>query len=402
MCVFAYLCTFKCAVMENVFTLYRTLLSETDTKFVRYLHKKISWNARMLGIVGARGVGKTTLLLQHIKLNLDVDKTVYISADNPYFSENKLLDFASDFSKTGGEHLFIDEIHKYPDWSRELKLMYDYLPRLQVVFTGSSILDIYRGNADLSRRSLSYFMAGMSFREYLNISQNLQLQSYSLDDVLNRKVEKPVDYPLPLYKQYLQKGYYPFYKETDFDIRLQNIINQTLEGDIPMFANMNIATSRKLKQLLFVVAQNVPFKPNFNALAGAMDISRNQVKDYLVMMEKASLIHQLQSKTTGITALSKTEKVYLNNPNLIYALASDNANTGNIRETFFMCQTVVNNMVMASDKADFTIGDFTFEVGGKSKNQKQIQGVENAFIVKDDIEFAYQNTIPLWHFGFLY
>ena len=388
--------------MENVIDFYRRLLSLTDTGFVRYLHDKINWNARMIGIVGARGVGKTTLILQHIKLHLDTEKTVYVNADDTYFSENRLFDFAEKFHKNGGIHLFIDEIHKYPDWSKELKMMYDYFPKLQVVFTGSSILDIYRGSDDLSRRALNYFLAGMSFREYLNMKEKKQIRTYSFAEVLDNKVDVPVEFPLAQYKEYLQKGYYPFYAEAEFEMRLQNVINQTLENDIPLFANMNVATSRKLKQLLYVVAQSVPFKPNFNGLAGALDINRNQVKDYLVLMEKASLIHQLQSKTSGIAALSKTEKIYLNNPNLIYALANENSNTGNIRETFFINQTSVNHNVTSSEKADFMINDFTFEIGGKSKEQKQIQGLKNAFVVKDDIEFGYQNIIPLWHFGFLY
>jgi len=388
--------------MENIIDYYKRLLSLTDTGFVRYLHDKISWNARMIGIVGARGVGKTTLLLQHIKLYLDIEKSVYVNADDAYFSENRLFDFAENFHKNGGMHLFIDEIHKYPDWSKELKMMYDYFPKLQVVFTGSSILDIYKGSDDLSRRALNYFLAGMSFREYLNMKEKTQIRTYSFAEVLDNKVDVPVEFPLAQYKEYLQRGFYPFYAEAGFEMRLQNVINQTLENDIPLFANMNVATSRKLKQLLYVVAQSVPFKPNFNGLAGALDISRNQVKDYLVLMEKASLIHQLQGKTSGIAALSKTEKIYLNNPNLIYALANENSNIGNVRETFFINQASVNHNVIASEKSDFMIDDFTFEIGGKNKEQKQIQGVENAFVVKDDIEFGYLNIIPLWHFGFLY
>ncbi|MDR0969069.1 MAG: AAA family ATPase [Lentimicrobiaceae bacterium] len=327
----------------------------------------------MIGIVGARGVGKTTLMLQHIKQNLDERKAVYVNADDTYFSENSLLDFADSFAKTGGKYLFIDEIHKYPQWSKELKLIYDYLPDLQVVFSGSSILDIYKGSDDLSRRALSYFMPGMSFREYLNMSQNLTIAPYSLADILANKVETDVKYPLQLFKNYLECGYYPFYADEEFSVRLQNVINQTLENDIPMFVNMNAATSRKLKQLLYIVAQNVPFKPNFNGLAAAMDINRNQVKDYLVYMEKASLITMLQRKTTGVAAMNKTEKVYLNNTNLIVALAKENANIGNFRETFFMSQVSVDNTVVSAERADFTINNFTFEIGGKSKRQKQIQ-----------------------------
>jgi predicted AAA+ superfamily ATPase len=388
--------------MENIIALYKFLLSKTDTRFVRYLHEKIAWNARMIGIVGARGVGKTTMLLQHIKSCLDIDKTLYVNADDAYFAENSLFDFADTFHKNGGKHLYIDEIHKYPQWSKELKMMYDYFPDLQVVFTGSSILDIYKGTDDLSRRALQYYMAGLSFREYINMSDNKQIRAYSLDEILANKVPLPMEHPLPVFREYLRKGYYPFYNDEGFEIRLNGVINQTLENDIPLFSNMNMATSRKLKQLLFVVAQSVPFKPNFNDLAKIIETHRNQVKDYLILMEKASLIFQLQSKISGMKALEKTEKVFLGNPNLIYALATDNSNIGNLRETFFACQTSVNHKIAASEKADFEINGITFEIGGKSKNHKQIANTENAYIVKDDIEYGYQNSIPLWTFGLNY
>jgi predicted AAA+ superfamily ATPase len=348
-------------------------------------------------------VGKTTLLLQHIKLHLlNTETTIYVNADDTYFSENRLFDFAETFYKHGGKHLFIDEIHKYPDWSKELKMCYDYFPDMQVVFTGSSILDIYRGSDDLSRRALSYHLAGMSFREYLNLSQGLQIPVATLDDILANRVAPPVEHPLSLYRQYLQNGYYPFYSEPGFEQRLQNTLNQTLENDIPLFARMNVATSRKLKQLLYIIAQSVPFKPNINKIAEMTGIHRNQVKDYFHYMEQAGLIMQLQSDTGGVRALGKVEKVYLNNPNLIYSLANETANTGNLRETFFLNQMSVNHRVVSSDKADFVIGGYTFEAGGRNKGQRQIAGLDNAFIAKDDIEFGYRNTVPLWTFGMNY
>ncbi|MDR1763163.1 MAG: AAA family ATPase, partial [Dysgonamonadaceae bacterium] len=294
--------------MENIIALYKFLLKKTDTRFVRYLHEKIAWNSRMIGIVGARGVGKTTMLLQHIKLHLDADKAVYVNADDTYFAENTLFDFADTFHKNGGKHLYIDEIHKYPQRSKELKMMYDYFPDLQVVFTGSSILDIYRGSDDLSRRALQYYLAGMSFREYINMSENKQIRAYSLDEILANKVDLPIEHPLPVFREYLQRGYYPFYNDEGFEIRVNGVVNQTLENDIPLFANMNVATSRKLKQLIFVVAQSVPFKPNFNDLAKIIETHRNQVKDYLILMEKASLLIQLQTAAAGMKAIEKMEK----------------------------------------------------------------------------------------------
>jgi len=210
--------------MEEIIALYKDMLHRTDTSFVRYLHDKIDWKARMLGIVGARGVGKTTLLLQHIKLRLDTEKTIYADAGNIYFAENRLFDFAQSFYKNGGKHLFIDEIHKYADWSKELKMCYDYFPDMQIIFTGSSVLDIYRGSDDLSRRALSYFMAGMSFREYLIMAHKIKAPVYSLKEILANKVSLPADHPLPMYKQYLKKGYYPFFTEAQYEQRLQNVI----------------------------------------------------------------------------------------------------------------------------------------------------------------------------------
>lgn len=389
--------------MDNLNDLFRGLIERTDTTYLRYLHSEVAWGSRLVAIVGARGVGKTTMLLQHIKLHHSFSDTLYVNADDFYFSENKLFDLASTFSKNGGKYLFIDEIHKYSQWSKEVKMMYDYFPDLQIVFTGSSILDIYKGSDDLSRRALTYKLSGMSFREYLNMSQGLQLTAYSLDDIIKNKVElSGIDHPLPFFKEYLKGGYYPFYKETGYNERLRNVINLTLETDIPIYANMNISTARKLKQLLYIITQSAPFKPNFTKIAQMIDVHRNQVGDYLFYLEKAGIISQLRNSTQGVRLLGKVEKVYLNNPNLIYAIANGTPDTGNIRETLFLNQMEVRNHVFSSDVADFTIENLTFEVGGKNKTQKQIADIVNAYIVKDDIEYGYKNVIPLWAFGFNY
>ena len=389
--------------MERLYEQFRRLIKRTDTTFVRYLHDQVIWDNRLTAIVGARGVGKTTLLLQHIKLYNDLQDTIYINADDIYFSENKLFDFASTFYKNGGKHLYIDEVHKYSSWSKELKMMYDYFPDMQVIFTGSSILDIYRGSDDLSRRALTYHLEGMSFREYLNISLGLQLSAYSLEDIVANKVQIPsIEHPLPLFKDYLERGYYPFYKEPDYFERLRNVIGLTLETDIPTFANMNISTARKLKQLLFIISQSAPFKPNLSKIGEMLDVHRNQVTDFLFYLEKAGIIAQLRNATKGIRLLGKIEKIYLGNTNLIYAIGEGKPDIGNIRETIFFNQMKVKNNILASDKSDFSIADYTFEVGGKNKTRKQISDIQNAYVVKDDIEFGYMGTIPLWAFGFNY
>jgi len=357
----------------------------------------------LIGLIGPRGVGKTTLVLQHIKKNLNPTETLYVTAEDFYFADNRLSDLASDFEKRGGKYLFIDEIHTYKDWSKELKLIYDYHPDLNVVFTGSSVLDIKKGASDLSRRAVMYAMQGLSFREYLHLFHQIAVRQYSLEEILGHKAELPeIKHPLPLFEDYLKRGYYPFALEDDFDLKLQQIVNQTLETDIPLYAGMNVSTGRKLKQLLAIIAKSVPFKPNMTRIATALSASRNNITDYCLFIEEAGMIAQLRDATGGIRGLGKVDKIYLDNTNLMDCLATNDSNAGNIRETFFLNQLRVKYDVIVSPVADFLIGDYTFEVGGKNKGSKQIQGIDNAFIVKDDIELGYLNTIPLWQFGLTY
>lgn len=389
--------------MERIIAQYRALLDRTDTTLLRYLHPKINWENRIVAILGARGVGKTTLLLQQIKLNYDITKALYVSADDFYFSTNTLYDLAYQFQLNGGENLFIDEIHKYPNWSKEIKMMYDNLPKLKIVFTGSSILDLYKGTDDLSRRVITYNLQGLSFREYLNISQELSLKSYSLEEILQNKVElKGIEFPLMHFKNYLKQGYYPFFNEPDYTQKLNNILNMTIETDIPIYAKMNVSTAYKLKLLLSIIAKSVPFKPNFTKIAELVDVHRNQIVDFLYYFEKAGISMQLRDKTEGLRMLGKTNKIYLDNPNLMYSIGSTETDLGNVRETFFLNQMSLEHTVTSHFSADFQIDDAIFEVGGKSKTKKQIFDLKNAFIVKDDIEYGYMNTIPLWHFGMSY
>lgn len=389
--------------MDQLFVHFHSLLNGIPTTFIRSAYLNINWKNRMIGLTGPRGVGKTTLLLQHIKQNLNTSDTLYVIAEDFYFATNRLLDLAATFVKQGGRYLFIDEIHKYPDWSKELKLIYDYYPDLHVIFSGSSILDIKKGAADLSRRAVMYHMQGLSFREYLELFHDIKAPIYTLKDILQHKVRIPdLTHPLPLFKQYLQGGYYPFSIEEDYDIRLQQVIIQSLETDVPLFAGLNANTGRKLKQLLGIIAKSVPFKPNFSKIAEMLSVSRNSIADYCIYIEEAGLIAQLRDATKGIRSLGKVNKIYLDNTNLVYSLAKQNANKGNIRETFFLNQTRTSHDVVASPVADFRIDAFTFEVGGKNKTKKQIQKVNQAYIIKDDIETGYMQTIPLWHFGLMY
>lgn len=389
--------------MDKLVQRFKALLANTDTQFLRYEHSMIDWNDRMKAVVGARGIGKTTLLLQHIKLNLSLTESLYVSADDFYFSEYRLLEFAEDFHKMGGKYLFVDEIHKYPGWSKEMKLIYDYLPNLNVTFTGSSILDIFKGTDDLTRRVLLYKMYGMSFREYLNLKYKLSLPVYSLSQIINHQVSvSEVEFPLADFKDYLQNGYYPFARQGNFKERLLQIVNTTLETDIPLFARLNASTAVKLKHLMIVVAQSVPFKPNYTKLADILGIDRQTLADYIAYMEKAGLFRQLYDSTGGIRGLGKVNKLYLDNTNLAYLLGENVSDVGNIRETFFFNQLAVNYDIQSSPVSDFLVDGYTFEIGGKKKGNAQIRGVNNAYVVKDDIEFGFGNTIPLWHFGFMY
>lgn len=376
-------------------------LRMTPKEFTRYKYHEIDWASRLVGIVGPRGVGKSTMVLQWI-INHPESHSLYVSADKLYFSSHTLVDLADDFIKEGGLRLFIDEVHKYPGWSRELKQIHDSHPSLKTVFTGSSVLDIKQGESDLSRRALVYDIQGLSFREFAELFHKVKSDVYSLDDLLEHRVEFPVEHPLPMFREYLTFGYYPFALENGFNIRINQVIDQTIEVDIPQFANMNASTARKLKQLLSVVAELAPCKPNGTNLATEIGISKNNINDYLVYLEKAGMISLLLDDTSGLRKLGKVEKLYIDNPSLMNALAKDTPDTGAVIETFFYNQTRVRHNVVASRVSDFTIGKYTFEIGGKKKGKRQIEGIENGFIVRDDIETGHGIVVPLWHFGLLY
>lgn len=380
-------------------------LQAVTLDFKRYMYDRLPWNDRMVGLMGPRGVGKSTIILQFIKSQDEVRqaKSLYVSADHSYFSSASLIDVADQWVREGGEWLYIDEVHKYEKWSKELKQIYDTHPGLHLFFTGSSVLDIMEGEADLSRRALLFTMQGLSFREYLEMFHHILTPVRSLEEVLAGKVEiEGLLHPLPLFNRYLLEGYYPFSIEGYFQHRLQQVIRLTMEVDIPQYANMTPATGRKLRRMLNIIAANVPYKPEANSLANEIKVSRNDIPNYLLYMEKAGMIGQLRDETGGMRGLGKTEKVYLDNTNMIYALSGEKANVGNVRETFFYNQTRVVSDVTSSKVADFTIGDYTFEVGGTKKNHRQIQSVERAFVVRDDMEFANGDILPLWAFGLLY
>lgn len=389
--------------MEKLQARFETMLMDTPTIFHRYLWDIVDWDECMIGIKGPRGVGKTTMLLQYAKERLDRNSTLMVNAEDLYFSTHTLVDLSDQFVRVGGKVLIIDEIHKYNNWSRELKLIYDYHKSLKVIFTGSSILDIEQGEADLSRRVVAYDMQGLSFREYIEFFEGIQLPKLSLDEIVSHKISLPDGFrPYAYFADYLKYGYYPFAAENHFEERLTQMIHKTLEVDIPQYTEMTVAATRKMKHLMTIIAESVPFKPNIQSIAQAIGISRNLLPDWFVHMEKAGLIEQLRDDTGGFRSMGKVEKIYLDNTNLAHLLGGANYDVGNARETFFFNQMRVNHQVVTSAISDFQIGERTFEVGGKNKKQKQIAGVEQAFVVKDDIEIGYMNVIPLWLFGLNY
>lgn len=374
---------------------------------------EIDWNLRLIGISGARGSGKTTLMIQYLKSEIDnLDEAIYISLDDLYFTQTNLLDFVFEFRRNGGKYIFIDEVHKYQNWSQELKNIYDQFPDVKVVFSGSSALDIYKGSHDLSRRAMVYNLYGLSFREYLKFYRNIELPAYTLNDLLsisNQEISSLTSdfFPVPVLKEYLKWGYYPFFKDssnvTTYYSQLINILNTTLDSDLPSIFHINYDSILKVKKLLAIIAGIVPYQPNITKLAEQTGTSRDSLLKFLNYLEKSNIIKMLHKDAIGLTKMNKPEKLFLQNPNLLYAFSNDSPDTGNLRETFFLSQLMVSHEVSFADRGDFTVDNkYTFEVGGRKKPRKQIQGIKNAFIVSDEIDYRSQNKLPLWIFGLMY
>jgi hypothetical protein len=401
----------RSAEMETLKQKFYEKYGNTQIETIRNFINTIDWSDRLIGIKGSRGVGKTTLLLQYIKQNYQPgNKVLFVSLDDFYFTDNRIYDLADGFYKKGGELLAIDEVHRYPEWALELKNIYDDMPGLKIIFTGSSLLHLHKAKADLSRRAVMYQMPGLSFREFLSFENKTDFPIYSLDEVIQNHVGIALDVlkkikPFAYFDNYLNYGYYPFYLENknSFHQKLNETLLTVLEVDIPQFELIQSSNIIYLKKMLKIISRSVPFKPNMNVLSERAGISLNTMKTYLKYLNDAKLISMLYFQEKGINSLNKPEKIFLENTNLIYNLAENIPNLGNIRETFFLNQTEKTHQVNASKQSDFIIDNkYTFETGGINKSQKQIIGIENAFIVKDNIEIGSDNIIPLWLFGFLY
>ncbi len=396
--------------MEELISYQIRLMDQVSDRFFRFRYRTLPWRQRFIGIKGPRGSGKTTMLLQYARYELkDPAKHLYITMDHPYFYNHKLLELAEDFYNQGGETLLIDEIHKYENWSRELKNLYDGYPNLQVIFTSSSALDLYRGEADLSRRVIAFELPGLSFREYLSLEHGINFPAYSLPELLDRHLEigrkiTATIKPLALLPAYLQHGYFPFFVEREQKIYQQQVfqaMETTLFQDISFIEGFAVENVPKMQRLLAVLAETAPFEPNISKLAERLELGRNTVKQYIFLLGKARILNLLSREGKGISALQKPDKIYLENTNFSFAL-KERPDTGNLRETFFLNQlkNAGHDLFFPGKHFDFiTAEGLKFEIGGKNKKKPQDKDV---YLVKDGIPLGFGHTIPLWLFGFLY
>jgi len=404
--------------IQQLFNEQNQLLKQLSLEKKRYLYQEINWNLKSIAILGQRGLGKTTMMLQYIKEHYHrSDKALYISLDNPYFQAISLIEFAQEFQNYGGEILFIDEVHKYNDWARHIKSIYDTLS-LRVVISGSSILHITKQNVDLSRRTIVYHLENLSFREYLLLTKEVTFRSYTFEEIIKNhyaiasEISEKIK-PLKLFKEYLKYGCYPFILEDSgsYHQRIIQVINLILESDLPHINKIEMQQIRKLKKLLYLLAINVPFIPNITDLAEATNISRPKLYEYLNYLEEAKIINSIRSPEKGYNIMSKPEKLFMQNTNISYALTKK-VDIGSAREAFFVNQIknyyasqnlFIDEAIFVAKKGDFLIDDrYTIEVGGKNKDFKQIKDIPNSFLALDDIEIGFGAKIPLWLFGFLY
>lgn len=399
--------------MEGLRDRFIRMAKQVNLGFVRYLYDEVRWDqSRLIAITGPRGVGKTTMLFQHILRRYpDLGREVlYVTLDDIYFATNSLVDLAESFYNNGGQLLVLDEVHKYNTWAREIKNIYDFYPELKIVFTGSSLLKILQGEADLSRRVTIYKLYGLSLREFIQYDRGISFDAIGLDELLKNHVSFSRDItaqlkPIAAFSDYLHHGYFPYYK-TEGELyhgKLLQTIDTILEIDLPAAQQIEYSSISKIRKLFALLAKSVPVIPNISMLSREIGVSRVSLLNYLCYLERAQLLMLLSKDASGFKPLAKPEKVYLGNTNYAFALQPKDYNMGNLRETFFFNQLQVKHKVARSDKTDFIIdGSLSFEVGGKNKDRRQIADVANSYLAIDDIEYGNGNRVPLWMFGFLY
>ena len=398
--------------METLFRKHRILISQVSMDIVREIMQHIAWEKQLVALRGSRGVGKTTLMRQYIKQTYGVNagEALYCVLDSLYFTNHSLLDLAEQFHMRGGKHLFVDEVHKYPTWSKEIKEIIDLYPDLKITFSGSSLLQILNADADLSRRVLSYMMEGLSFREYLHFYKGIQLPKHSLGEILANpdavcdEVNR-VCHPQPLFEQYLRAGYYPFYdgNETEYYSRIENVVNFIVDQELTQFCGVEVANTRKIKALLLFLAENVPYEVNIAKLSTYLELNKQTVLGYLSGLQRAEMLHLLYSDNKSVTRLQKPDKIYLHNPNLFYALGQQNQ-IGTIRECFVVNQLAVSHSVeYGKQQGDFLVDrHITFEVGGQDKTFDQIAELPDSYVLADMMEYPIGKKLPLWIVGMMY
>lgn len=397
--------------MDTLITRCRRLISVTKTDFVRDIANRINWDCHLISIRGARGVGKTTLMLQYLKLHdIDYKSKLYVSLDSNYFTRHSLLDFVEKFYQQGGKHLFLDEVHKYPGWSNEIKEIYDSYPDLKLVISDSSLIDILNADADLSRRCIPYEMQGLSYREYLAMAYKIDLPIITLEELLTspESLCDNINYqcrPLAYFEEYLKQGYYPFIieGEQEYPIRIENVINFILEVELPQLCNVDISNIRKIRSLLTILASKVPLQVDMTKISAAAGIARTTLLSYLQILHRARLLNLLYSGDESVKKMQKPDKIYLENPNMIDVLSLTGGNIGTIREVFVVNQLSYQHKVEYTKAGDILVDKkYTIEIGGKSKDGKQIANIHDSYIAADNIEYPSGNKIPLWAFGFIY
>lgn len=396
--------------IQPLYNNYHRKIAKVSLKFKRYLYNNIHWNSRIIGIKGARGVGKTTMLLQHIVENYqDIDKTLYASLDDLWFSTHSLLDLVDWADSHGINRLYLDEVHRYDKWSQTLKNIYDNYPEMSIVYTSSSLLMMDNAQTDLSRRQTLYTLHGLSFREFLSFEGILHIDPIPFDELLQEHVQKAMQIVrkvkiTPLFENYLKYGYYPFYKETveDFTDRLRQIASVVIDSDLPAVEKLSFETLQKVRKLLMIISEKVPFEPNMSELWKQLSTNNDLGLRMLYALDKAQILTLLSSKAKSYKYLYKPDKIFLNNTNLMNALCP-NVDKGNERETFFVCQMHVTKDVKRPKNGDFLIDDkYLFEVGGKNKTFNQIADIPNSYLAIDNTEVGFGCRIPLWMFGFSY
>ena len=398
------------AEIHPLYDSYHRKIAKVDLRFKRYLYSQINWKARIISIKGARGTGKTTMLLQHILENFeDIAQTLYASLDNLWFATHSLMELVDWADRHGISRLYLDEVHRYELWSQSLKNIYDDYPDMSIVYTSSSLLVLDNATVDMSRRQTPYTLYGLSFREYLELEGIFKTEAISLDDVLMHHVKKAMNIVgrikvAPLFEAYLTHGYYPFYRESleDFPSRLRETVTVVIDSDLPAVENVTYETLQKTKKLLMIISEHVPFEPTMSELWRQLSTDNESGLKMLYALDKAQVLALLTAKTNNYKSLSKPDKIFLSNPNLMHVLCPK-VDKGNERETFFISQLRVLHDVRYPKQGDFLIDNkFLFEVGGKNKTFEQIADVSNSYLAVDDTEVGSGCRIPLWMFGFLY